>query len=341
MVEVWDSHVEFCEFNDCGNESNTQAQVQSTRTNGANADTGCNNVTFVACQFEAPNWVNTSLGEHTRRFRFEACKWHAKPTPGSFEHVRMAGAYLNSFTGCTWASGTADHVTIASSANQTNGGNVFTGCTVSNGDAWINIASTSRHVIVGNVIGIGGGGTTTSLEIANGSTLNVFAVNTDTTTNGVVDGNTPPQYGVLAFYDGAHVYRSNTSGAVIQRLLLDTGSPADFQAISSTINFMNDADEETIGLETRVITQDVTNGTEDSAADLYVMRGGTWTRLFRIDGAENQIRAWAGLRVDGALDHDGSTVGFFGTTPAARPTGVAVTAEGIHAALVSLGLITA
>jgi hypothetical protein len=34
-------------------------------------------------------------------------------------------------------------------------------------------------------------------------------------------------------------------------------------------------------------------------------------------------------------------LGFFGTTPAARPTGVAVTAAGIHAALVTLGLITA
>jgi hypothetical protein len=34
-------------------------------------------------------------------------------------------------------------------------------------------------------------------------------------------------------------------------------------------------------------------------------------------------------------------VGFFGASPVARPTGVAVTAAGIHAALVTLGLITA
>lgn len=45
--------------------------------------------------------------------------------------------------------------------------------------------------------------------------------------------------------------------------------------------------------------------------------------------------------IGGALDHDGSTVGFYGTTPASKPTGVAVTAEGIHAALVTLGLIGA
>jgi len=34
-------------------------------------------------------------------------------------------------------------------------------------------------------------------------------------------------------------------------------------------------------------------------------------------------------------------LGFFATAPVARPTGVAVTAAGIHAALVTLGLITA
>lgn len=36
-----------------------------------------------------------------------------------------------------------------------------------------------------------------------------------------------------------------------------------------------------------------------------------------------------------------ASVGFYGTTPIALQTGVAVTAGGIHAALVALGLITA
>ena len=47
------------------------------------------------------------------------------------------------------------------------------------------------------------------------------------------------------------------------------------------------------------------------------------------------------VELDGALNHDGSTVGFYGTAPVAKQTGVAVTAAGIHAALVSLGLIAA
>jgi hypothetical protein len=47
------------------------------------------------------------------------------------------------------------------------------------------------------------------------------------------------------------------------------------------------------------------------------------------------------LEIDGALNHDGSSVGFYGTTPVAKQTGVAVSSAGIHAALVNLGLIGA
>ena len=42
-----------------------------------------------------------------------------------------------------------------------------------------------------------------------------------------------------------------------------------------------------------------------------------------------------------SFEADSNGLGFFGTTPIAQPTGIAVTAGGIHAALVSLGLITA
>ena len=47
------------------------------------------------------------------------------------------------------------------------------------------------------------------------------------------------------------------------------------------------------------------------------------------------------LIIGADLDHNGSNVGFYSTAPAAQPTGVAVSAAGIHAALVTLGLITA
>ena len=57
--------------------------------------------------------------------------------------------------------------------------------------------------------------------------------------------------------------------------------------------------------------------------------GGTSGSVAMIAGATNRINV------------DATGIGFFATTPAARPTGVAVTAAAIHAALVTLGLITA
>lgn len=46
-------------------------------------------------------------------------------------------------------------------------------------------------------------------------------------------------------------------------------------------------------------------------------------------------------RVAGDNLTNGTAIGFYGTTPIAQQTGVAVTAAAIHAALVNLGLITA
>lgn len=43
----------------------------------------------------------------------------------------------------------------------------------------------------------------------------------------------------------------------------------------------------------------------------------------------------------GALQHEGTTAGFYNTAPIAQQVGVAVTAAGIHAAIVALGLFTA
>lgn len=46
-------------------------------------------------------------------------------------------------------------------------------------------------------------------------------------------------------------------------------------------------------------------------------------------------------RLDGDLDHRGTKLGFYGTTPIAKQTGVGTDAASIHAALVALGLISA
>jgi hypothetical protein len=64
-----------------------------------------------------------------------------------------------------------------------------------------------------------------------------------------------------------------------------------------------------------------------------------FAKLLQImDGRNIQVGLATGTKIGTAGTQK---LGFFGTTPIIRPTGVAVTAAGIHAALVSLGLITA
>lgn len=49
----------------------------------------------------------------------------------------------------------------------------------------------------------------------------------------------------------------------------------------------------------------------------------------------------AGSTVNGSLGFDATKIGFYGTAPITKQSGVAVSAAGIHAALVNLGLIGA
>lgn len=69
--------------------------------------------------------------------------------------------------------------------------------------------------------------------------------------------------------------------------------------------------------------------TRGAFSGLGITEGGT---LDVLDGSGNNVFAVRGT---------GSTIGFYGATPVAQQTGVAVTAAAIHAALVNLGLITA
>jgi hypothetical protein len=91
-----------------------------------------------------------------------------------------------------------------------------------------------------------------------------------------------------------------------------------------------------------VVVGDNTNGT---ALFLDCKTGGTIN--LRVGAA---VVSLSGTAIDfngrnlgevGDFDHDGTNLGFYGTAPIAKQTGVAVTAGGIHAALVALGLISA
>lgn len=62
--------------------------------------------------------------------------------------------------------------------------------------------------------------------------------------------------------------------------------------------------------------------------------------LILYDAAGNQILVETGTLAV-RLGATGASIGFYGTTPIAKQTGVAVTAQGIHDACVALGLFAA
>jgi hypothetical protein len=78
----------------------------------------------------------------------------------------------------------------------------------------------------------------------------------------------------------------------------------------------------------------------DLSHDTYIRAGASGARVRIGDNANDVFLMTSGktTRVLGRLMVD-EHVGFYGTTPIAKPAGVAVTAAAVHAALVALGLI--
>ncbi|KKM11738.1 hypothetical protein LCGC14_1720670 [marine sediment metagenome] len=118
-------------------------------------------------------------------------------------------------------------------------------------------------------------------------------------------------------------------------LLIDTSGGSNFEAY----NLRNVATLHVGGAALAIETLDVT-GTVGISSTLKVDTAVEFTTAagVTVDGV---LLKDGGMKITGDLDHDGSNVGFYAAAPVAQQTGVEVTAAGVHAALVNLGLITA
>lgn len=86
-----------------------------------------------------------------------------------------------------------------------------------------------------------------------------------------------------------------------------------------------------------VVLMNDCRGHAGSAAAVDVASASVWNAANIVTGEPLTVHSTAGVR----LGATGGSIGFYGTTPVAKQTGVAVSAAGIHAALVNLGLISA
>lgn len=144
---------------------------------------------------------------------------------------------------------------------------------------------------------------------------------------------------------------ANVPMSVLQQTIIQTSSG------SEVLTLKADTETPVLDLETvagtslLTLTAGVATSTISAFDDLKLRTNGS--DAVTVDGGTQNVTLAAGLTVTntltasstltmgGALDHNGTTVGFYGTAPITKQTGVAVTAAAIHAALVALGLIAA
>ena len=83
---------------------------------------------------------------------------------------------------------------------------------------------------------------------------------------------------------------------------------------------------------------------ENANEDFLIQNAGATT--FSIDKSTDLadfrfgLKARGDVEIDGALNHDGTTAGFYGTTPVTKPSITTANAAQIFAALVALGLVS-
>lgn len=89
---------------------------------------------------------------------------------------------------------------------------------------------------------------------------------------------------------------------------------------------------------------DLFSAQDEDGEDVFSVSGDGTASTRLLHGGSFLVSGDAGDLILSMFKHTGSgerRIGFFGATPVAQQTGVAVSAAGIHAALVNLGLITA
>lgn len=195
----------------------------------------------------------------------------------------------------------------------------------------------------------------TSTLLASGTTAQTLTTRvtitgtTITTTLPIIGPNGTAAAPALAFSDANKGIFGGTNTISI------TIAGSEFYRFQSTgILFLGNSQTLTLGTDTTLVSAanvlEIKKTTSAQTLRVYGTTTGTKYISIAHDGTDGLIDVAAssgqltlggtnatGVRVGGA----GLNVGFYGTTPIALQTGVAVTAAGIHAALVALGLITA
>lgn len=123
------------------------------------------------------------------------------------------------------------------------------------------------------------------------------------------------------------------NGDFIQLLVDGSSSELQLSGTGATLG----AEDTLLSLDSNGLTIQATALDIESQQTVNINAGATWDVQISGDGGSETLSVGAsGI----AIGNGNASIGFYGTSPIAQPTGVPITAAGIHAALVALGLIT-
>jgi hypothetical protein len=95
----WDSYLRNVHFTHCGNPEKGQPVVWLQPHDHSDKYTNSNNLTFDGCRWESMYFTALQMDLNTTKVHIANCKFHGTlPTPALCDHVRMNGAYSNTFS---------------------------------------------------------------------------------------------------------------------------------------------------------------------------------------------------------------------------------------------------
>jgi parallel beta-helix repeat protein len=200
------------------------------------------------------------------------------------------------------------------SATATRQVNLINNMAIANGAEGFLVGGTDRCTLIGN--------------IARGNTSFGFSIGQTTSTKTTLigntsDGNTGTDINATMPFDMVWVGNRFTTGLDRYAIMPNNTFLSGRLAVGTLFSMLT---------TTSGGGFNIGDSTNLAAINLLASAGVTCFPKFITNGETNIL---------GALNHDGTTVGFYAATPVAKQTGVAVTIAAVHAALVNLGLIGA
>ena len=288
--EHWDSSFRNIRFEACGDLSASIPAIDLQPFDAASSNTGCNNLVFVDCQFEAQPHIAFRMAQHSRNNRLIGCKFHgALPTPSSSNVVVLIEATYNKFIGCSFTNGQSAFVSCNGADMNTWDGCSFVG-TPSN--AAIEFYNSDDNCVDSSLFD----DNSISIQQTGTSTGNVWGLGNRSKDASKVVGGTLLQLGF-----GETRLTHDSSDYVAMQYVSAPTTPTNFDSVKHQWFHKNSTGSNTLGSEDKSVIQDITNGSESVDRIFSSAINGSLTEVARLSSGDKTLKvagsAWDGVHL--------------------------------------------